>query len=73
MEPLGQIGKLLILSGIVLLGIGFFFFLFGRVPWIGKLPGDIYIRKEHFTFYFPLTTCILISIFLYVLSLIFRK
>jgi len=73
MEPLGQIGKLLILSGMVLLGIGLFFFLFGRVPWIGKLPGDIYIRKEHFTFYFPLTTCIIISIILYVLSLIFKK
>jgi hypothetical protein len=73
MAPFGQIGKLLILLGIVLFGVGLFLFLFGRVPWIGKLPGDIYIRKESFTFYFPLTTCILISIFLYILSLIFRR
>ncbi|OYD16013.1 hypothetical protein CH333_04555 [candidate division WOR-3 bacterium JGI_Cruoil_03_44_89] len=66
-------GKLLILGGIVLIGVGLFLFLFGKVPWIGKLPGDIYIKKEHFTFYFPLTTCILISVVLSAFFLIFRR
>jgi len=61
-------GKILILFGILLLFLGVIFTFFGKVPYFGKLPGDIYVKKENFTFYFPLTTCILISI---ILSLIF--
>ncbi|MCK4256308.1 DUF2905 domain-containing protein [candidate division WOR-3 bacterium] len=72
MQSFGQIGKLLTISGIILLGAGLFFLLFGKIPWLGNLPGDIYIRKENFTFYFPLTTCILISIILVLLLFIFR-
>jgi len=44
-----------------------------KIPWIGKLPGDILIKKEKFTFYFPLTTSILISIILTLLFTLFRK
>jgi len=61
-------GKILILFGILLVILGTIFSFFGKIPYLGKLPGDIYIKKENFTFYFPLGTCILISI---VLSLIF--
>jgi len=61
-------GKILILFGILLVILGIIFSFFGKIPYLGKLPGDIYIKKENFTFYFPLGTCILISI---VLSLIF--
>jgi len=61
-------GKILILFGILLVILGVIFSFFGKVPYLGKLPGDIYIKKENFTFYFPLATCILISI---ILSLIF--
>ena len=61
-------GKILILFGILLVILGVIFSFFGKIPYLGKLPGDIYIKKESFTFYFPLTTCILISI---ILSLIF--
>jgi hypothetical protein len=42
--------------------------LFSGVPFLGRLPGDLYLRRGHFTFYFPVVTCILISI---VASLIF--
>ncbi len=72
MQSFGQIGKLLIILGMILLGAGLFFLLFGKIPWLGNLPGDIYIRKENFTFYFPLTTCILISIILVLLLFILR-
>ncbi|MCK4595810.1 DUF2905 domain-containing protein [candidate division WOR-3 bacterium] len=76
MQSFGRIGKLLIISGMVILGIGFFFLLFGKIPWFGKLPGDIYIRRENFTFYLPLTTSIIISIlitvFLFILG-IFKR
>ncbi|MCD6177889.1 DUF2905 domain-containing protein [bacterium] len=61
-------GKILILFGTLLVILGAIFTLSGKIPYLGKLPGDIYIKKGSFSFYFPLTTCILISI---ILSLIF--
>jgi hypothetical protein len=47
--------------------------LVGKVPWIGKLPGDIYIKRENFTFYFPLATSIVISIILSLILWLLRK
>jgi len=44
-----------------------------KIPWIGKLPGDIIMKKEKFTFYFPITTSVIISIILTVLFALFRK
>ncbi|MBL7196467.1 MAG: DUF2905 domain-containing protein [Candidatus Omnitrophica bacterium] len=63
-----QIGKILIIMGIFIASVGIVFLLVDKVPFLGKLPGDIHIQKENFSFYFPLTTCILISI---IVSLIF--
>jgi len=68
MLGLGFLGKLLILLGVFIILIGVFLLLGERVPWVGRLPGDFIIRKKNFTFYFPLTTSILISI---ILTLIF--
>ena len=64
-----SLGKLMIILGAVLIGIGLLFVLFSRagLP-IGRLPGDIMVRRRNFSFYFPLTTSILLSI---VLSLVF--
>lgn len=67
MEGLQGIGKLLIIAGIVLALIGGLIMLSGRLPWIGRLPGDIVIQKKNFSFYFPITTSILLSL---VISLI---
>ena len=63
-----QIGKLLVIAGLVLLAIGLVLYITGKIPFLGKLPGDLVIRRRNFTFYFPLTTCLLIS---GILSLIF--
>jgi len=63
-----QIGKLLVVAGLVLLAIGLVLYITGKIPFLGKLPGDLVIRRRNFTFYFPLTTCLLIS---GILSLIF--
>ena len=63
------LGKALIFFGVILVGVGFLLVLFNKIPFLGKLPGDIYIQKKNLTFYFPLTTSIIVSI---VLSLIFR-
>jgi len=59
-----NIGKMLILLGIVLAAIGCLILLAGRLPWLGRLPGDILIQKRNVTFYFPLATSILVSIVL---------
>ena len=63
------IGKLLIFFGIILAVAGILLVFMGKIPWFGKLPGDIYIKKENFSFYFPLATSILLSIILSLIML----
>jgi len=63
------IGKTLILIGFFIVLIGLLLTFFEKLPFgLGKLPGDIYIKRDNFVFYFPLATSIIISV---VLSLIF--
>jgi hypothetical protein len=62
-------GKILVFLGIILTAAGILFMLGARIPWFGKLPGDICIKKENFTFYFPLATSILLSIALSIIML----
>ncbi len=76
-ENFSNIGKLLILAGIGIARLGLIIFLFAKIPFFGKLPGDINIRRENFGFSFPVSTSIIISIILTViinviLFLIFR-
>jgi hypothetical protein len=73
MPDLGGLGKGLIIAGTVLLALGVILVLAGKIPWLGRLPGDIFIKKEKFTFYFPLATSILISLILTLLFNLFRK
>ena len=68
-----DLGKVLIVLGAVIAGIGVLLIMGGKIPWIGKLPGDIIIRKEKFTFYFPIVTCIILSILLTMIFSLFRK
>lgn len=69
MLSIESIGKSLILFGIILIVTGSLFVLFGKVPWFGRLPGDIVIKKEGLTIYFPIVTMLLLSI---VLTVIFN-
>jgi hypothetical protein len=73
MAPLGGLGKILIIFGIGLVVIGFILLLGDKIPWIGRLPGDIYIKRDKFTFYFPLMTSIIISILLSLFFWLFKK
>jgi len=66
-------GKMLILFGISIVVLGFIFAVGGKIPWLGQLPGDIYIQKGRFTFYFPLTTCLLLSLILTLVLYLFRR
>ncbi len=58
---MNEIGKILMFVGFALILAGAVIFAFGKIPGFGRLPGDIFIKKENFTFYFPLATCLLIS------------
>ena len=73
MIGLGPLGKMLILLGVFIILIGVLLLVGEKIPWIGRLPGDIIIRKKNFTFYFPIVTSILISILLTLLFTLFRK
>ncbi len=67
------LGKMLIIVGIVFIVMGLAFLFGDKIPFLGKLPGDISIQKQRFSFYFPITTSIIISIVLSILFAIFRK
>lgn len=68
-EPLRELGKLLVVFGLVLVVVGGLLTLGPRLPGrLGRLPGDIILRRENFTFYFPLATGLLLSV---ILSLVF--
>ena len=70
---MGALGKMLILLGIFIILVGLFLWVGEKIPWIGRLPGDIVIKREKLTFYFPITTSILISIILTLFFWILRK
>lgn len=66
--------KIIIVVGGLIVIIGVIMLLGGKVPFLGKLPGDIHIRGKNFSFHFPLVTSIVLSIILTVIvNLIFRK
>jgi len=67
-------GKYVILIGAVIMGIGLIIYLFhDKLHWIGHLPGDIRVKKEHFRFYFPITTMIVFSLLLTIIIGIIRR
>jgi hypothetical protein len=72
-DGLQYIGKFLIVFGAIVIAIGGLLLLSGRVPWLGRLPGDILIHEKNFTFYFPLATSILLSLIFTLLLWILGK
>jgi len=70
---MAELGKTLIYIGIILVILGLVFSVAGKIPWLGHLPGDVTIQRDRFTFYFPLATCILISIIISLVLYFFRR
>ena len=68
-----SLAKMLIVFGVILALLGGLLLLAGKIPFIGRLPGDFYFRGERWSFYFPLTTSILISILLTLLFSLFSR
>lgn len=70
---MGGLGRSLILAGLVLVVVGLVVSYAGRIPWLGKLPGDFTFRSGGVTIYLPLATCLLLSIVFSLLSYLFRR
>ena len=70
---MSDLGKLLIAFGGIIVLAGVILVVMGRVPGIGRLPGDIYIRRGNWTFYFPLATCLVLSVVLTLLFSLFGR
>jgi Protein of unknown function (DUF2905) len=65
-------GWMLLVLGLIIAGIGLIWIVAPAVPWLGRLPGDIRIEKENSRFYFPLMTCLLLSLVLTLILWIIR-
>ena len=72
-QSMSELGKMLIVFGIILAVVGVILLLAPKIPWLGKLPGDFTYRGERFTFYFPLATCVLLSVILSLILYLFRR
>jgi hypothetical protein len=70
---MNELGKFLVIVGVVLAIVGLILWSGFAPKWLGRLPGDIRIEREHSAFYFPIVTCIIISIVLSLLLSIFRR
>jgi hypothetical protein len=68
-----DLGRFLIIAGVLLVIVGAVFLLAPKLPWLGHLPGDISYKRGNFSFYFPLGTCILISVVLTLIMYLFRR
>ena len=74
MDPLRELGRALLILGAVSAIVGALFFFGGELPLrLGRLPGDIVHRGEHTTFYFPVVTCLVISVVLSILLWLFSN
>ncbi len=70
---MSELGKMLLVFGVILAAAGVLLLVAPRIPWLGKLPGDLTYRGERFTFYFPLATSIVLSVVLSLILYLFRK
>lgn len=68
-----EMGKVLVLVGLIIAALGLVFWIGPKIPWLGRLPGDISIERPNFRFYFPLTTCIILSVAATILLWIIKK
>jgi DUF2905 family protein len=68
-----ELGKFMIVIGVIMTLVGLAMWSGFAPKWLGRLPGDIRIEREHSAFYFPIVTCIILSIVLSLLLSIFRR
>ena len=70
---MNDLGKSLVVIGLVIAVVGVVVMLAGRVPWLGRLPGDIYVQRGGWSFYFPVVTSLVLSVLLTLLFWLFGR
>ncbi len=70
---MNSFGKMLVIFGAIVVLVGAIMMLGGRFSWFGRLPGDIYIQKKNLTFFFPITTSIIVSVILSMILILLRR
>ena len=70
---MNDLGRSLIVVGVLIVVVGAVLMLAGRVPWVGRLPGDIYIQRGNWSFYFPVVTSLVVSVLLTLLFWLFGR
>jgi hypothetical protein len=70
---MNDLAKGIILFGVVLIVVGLLLLVFQKVPFLGRLPGDFLIKRDKFTFYFPLATSIIVSLLISLVLYLFNK
>ena len=70
---MADVGKLLVISGLLIALVGIVLVFAGRVPYLGRLPGDIAVQRGNWSFYFPLTTSIIVSVVLSLVVYLFTR
>jgi DUF2905 family protein len=70
----GDLGRILVVVGLVVIAVGVVMMALPRIPWLGRLPGDINIERDGFSVHVPLVTCLVISLVAtLILNLFFRR
>ena len=67
------LGKMILILGLFLVVLGLLLMYGSRIPFIGQMPGDIHVQKKNFSFYFPITTCIILSLLLTLFFYLIRR
>ena len=73
MNEFQSIGKLLIIAGIFMVLLGIAITFWDKIPLLGKLPGDVVIKRKNFTFYFPIVSSVILSLLISLILYLFRK
>lgn len=68
-----ELARSLIFFGVILAGFGVVLLLAPKIPWVGRLPGDILIERSRFTLYFPLASCLVASVLLSLVLWLFGR
>ena len=73
MNDMQGLGKILVIVGVIAIIVGVILIWSPRIPFLGKLPGDVLVKRENFTFYFPLATSIVLSLLLSLILYMIRR